>query len=129
MGRYDFRPHRVHQAATQLLASKRITTPPPWYNVIGNVPPPQILIRNQPVEHEHQQHFKRSKRKKASRIFSPQEITYEEDSLRREFFKDHPWELARPRIILENDGKDGQRRDWSHIRQPGQPLNGERWVY
>jgi small subunit ribosomal protein S23 len=60
-------------------------------------------------------------------MFKPQPIEYEEDQLRREFYSDHPWELARPRIVLENDGRDGQKCDWSRIQQLGRPLNGERY--
>ncbi|MCJ1390460.1 mitochondrial ribosomal small subunit component [Xylographa bjoerkii] len=120
MGRYNFRPQRVYQAATQLLSTGRLTTQPSWYNVVGNVPPPQILVRTQPVEHH-----RRSKTKKRSKLFQPQNITYPEDKLRREFFGDHPWELARPRVVLENDGMDARTEDWSRIRQPGRPLDGE----
>lgn len=58
-------------------------------------------------------------------MFKPLPLEYEEDRLRKEFYSDHPWELARPRIVLENDGKDGQRCDWSRIQQRGRPLNGE----
>ena len=47
--------------------------------------------------------------------------------MRKEFYGDHPWELARPRIVLENDGRDGQRCNWSQIQQRGRPLNGERY--
>ncbi len=46
--------------------------------------------------------------------------------LRREFFKDHPWELARPRMLLEDDGKDSQKTDWSHLQQKEKALGGER---
>lgn len=60
-------------------------------------------------------------------MFKPQPIEYEEDRLRREFYKDHPWELARPRVVLENDGRDGQTGDWSRIQQLGKPLTGERY--
>lgn len=63
--------------------------------------------------------------RKASRMFQPQRITLEEDRLRRDFFGDHPWELARPRVLLENDGKDYQRWDWSLKQQAGRPVNGE----
>ncbi|MCJ1287066.1 mitochondrial ribosomal small subunit component [Xylographa opegraphella] len=120
MGRYNFRPQRVYQATTQLLSTGRLTAPPSWYNIVGNVPPPQILVRTQPIEHH-----RRSRTKKPSKLFQPQNITYPEDKLRREFFGDHPWELARPRVVLENDGKDAQTEDWSQIRQPGRPLDGE----
>lgn len=85
-------------------------------------------------------------------MFSPVNLTYEEDKLRWEYFNDHPWELARPRVVLENDGRDAQMWDWAveldvalnrprqgargvertveaweklMERQVGRPLNGE----
>jgi small subunit ribosomal protein S23 len=66
--------------------------------------------------------------KKASRIFQPVEIRYEEDELRKEFFKHHPWELARPRILLENDGKDYLKNNWKSMQQSHRSLDGERSV-
>lgn len=80
-------------------------------------------------------------------MFSPVQLSYEEDRLRWEYFNDHPWELARSRVILENDGRDRERWDWSHAlcrpevdevglsglqawekvqeQQASRPLNGE----
>lgn len=59
-------------------------------------------------------------------MFIPQTVSYAEDKLRSEFFKDHPWELSRPRVLLEDDGKDYQRWDWSKSFQIGRPIGGER---
>ena len=126
MGRYDFRPLRVHQTATQLLQNERISNVPPWYDVIGAIPPSQPLIRTQPFPHERTN--KQPRTKKASRLFKPQKITYEEDKLRRDFYGDHPWELARPRMIIEDDGKDSYKTNWKDIRQPEKALSGERYV-
>lgn len=140
MGRYDFRPSRVHQAATQLLASGSLRRRPAWYDVVGNTPPSQILVRTQPQQHQHEANIDNNSHlpsssspspphrrvKKASKQFRPQRIVYEEDALRAQFFKDHPWELARPRLVLEDDGCDGRRVDWSRMRQPGRALDGER---
>ena len=61
-------------------------------------------------------------------MFMPVPIQFEEDQLRKEFFRDHPWELARPRILVENSGKDFEQHDWSRIQQPGKKLDGERYV-
>lgn len=58
-------------------------------------------------------------------MFQPAKISYPEDQLRAEFFGDHPWELARPRVILEDSGADAKTWDWSNIRQPGKKLDGE----
>ena len=122
MGRYDFRSQRAYDAARDLLQTKRLRHPPPWYDTLANVPPTasQLLVR--PA-------FRHTpKRKKASKLFLPVEIKYPEDHLRRKFFTDHPWELARPRIVLESDGKDYQQENWEEIRQPSRKVDGERSV-
>jgi len=124
MGRYDFRPQRVHQTATQLLNSERIANPPAWYNVVGSITPAQTLVRTQPIPHQRRKLGPRTK--KASKLFQPQVIGYEEDMLRKDFFKDHPWELARPRMIIEDEGKDSHKIDWSSIEQKEKALSGER---
>ncbi|KAH0565846.1 hypothetical protein GP486_000769 [Trichoglossum hirsutum] len=126
MGRYDLRPLRVHQTATQLLQAGRIGAPPPWYDVVAAIPPTQAVVRVLPVEqHDRPSASKAKATKKPSKMFQPQKILHKEDDLRRQFYGDHPWELARPRVVLENDGKDGQRCDWSRISQPGRRLDGE----
>ncbi|KAF7905041.1 uncharacterized protein EAF01_005562 [Botrytis porri] len=119
----NLKPSRVYQTASALLASESISQAPPWYKTIGSVPPSEILTRTQPVQHRGSNG--RPRTKKASKLFKPQTIVYEEDRIRQEFFRDHPWELARPRVVLEDDGRDGQRCDWSRIAQPGRPLTGE----
>ena len=71
----------------------------------------------------------RGPRAKKSKLFKPMEMRYEEDGLRQRFYKDHPWELARPRIVLENDGRDAERADWGtgiEQHQKGKKLDGER---
>lgn len=121
----NLKPSRVYQTASQLLETESIKQPPPWFSTIGAIPPAEILTRTQPVQHQAAKRRTKGVRK-PSKMFKPQSIGYEEDKLRLEFFGDHPWELARPRVVLENDGRDGQKCDWSRIQQPGRPLNGER---
>ena len=125
MGRYDFRPTKVHQLASQVRETARNPPITPWYDVVGRIPPSQCLVRTQPLPHQ-KQNKNRIKPKKPSKLFQPQIINYEEDNLRREFFGDHPWELARPRMVLEGDGKDSHKTDWSRIRQSHTPFNGEK---
>ncbi|EKD13819.1 37S ribosomal protein Rsm25 [Drepanopeziza brunnea f. sp. 'multigermtubi' MB_m1] len=119
----NLKPSRVYQAASALLETGSITQPPPWFKTIGSIPPAEILTRSQPTQHREVNH--RSRVRKPSKLFKPQAIGYEEDKLRIQFYSDHPWELARPRIVLENDGKDGHRCDWSRIQQTGRQLSGE----
>ncbi|RAL05818.1 mitochondrial 37S ribosomal protein mS23 [Aspergillus ibericus CBS 121593] len=146
MGRYNLAALRVRKlAVAEQLASKRsaVTDPPRWLDVMHDVPPAQVLVRNQPQQHQlvrqrlktipgaskpqavFEVQEKRVKPKKASRMFMPVEIKYEEDQLRKEFFRDHPWELARPRILVEKSGKDFERYNWSRLQQPGKSLDGE----
>lgn len=143
MGRYDLSAHNVHLHAARMLKRGKKEAHPPWFHVIGTIPPAQILTRP-PMQK------KASKSRRSSKIFKPLNITPVEDKLRWEFFNDHPWELARPRVVLENDGLDHTRWEWGHalcrpvaaandaaakqrvldwdrqhITQASRPLNGE----
>src|ERR1700694_4458922 len=129
MGRYNLKPSRVYQTARLVIETHKghngRPPTPPWYNTIGSNPPGEILTRVPSIQHRDKAHNRKTK--KPSKMFVPQPISYEEDKLRKEFYSDHPWELARPRIILEQDGKDGQKCDWSKIQQPGRQLSAERY--
>lgn len=124
MGRYDLRPLRVYQTATRIVQTHKGSAPPPWYDVVGAIPPSQPLVR--PILKTYPIHFSKKGRRKPSKLFKPQKIVYFEDVLREEFYRDHPWELARPKVVLEDDGRDAARWDWSKIEQPGKKLDGER---
>lgn len=106
MGRYNLSAQKVHAHATQLLQLKRLSAAPAWFDVVGNIPSSEVLTRK-PMQ-------KGQKTRKASKLFRPLHLEHKEDKLRWEFFNDHPWELARPRIVLENDGRDIEKWDWSH---------------
>ncbi|KAL2867924.1 mitochondrial 37S ribosomal protein mS23 [Aspergillus lucknowensis] len=143
MGRYNLTALRVRQTALQAKASGKKGKLPEWVDVMRDIPPAQVLIRDRPQQHQlvrqrvktipgtskpqvvFEAQEKRTKPKKSSRMYLPVEIKFEEDQLRKEFFRDHPWELARPRIVLENSGKDFERYNWSRLQQPGKRLDGE----
>lgn len=126
MGRH-FRPARVYQTAKKSLASRilkdEVRTPPAWLQTVETIPPTEVLTRPYAIQHT----APNPRAKKPRKLFRPTRIVYPEDQLRKDFYRDHPWELARPRIILEMDGMDGRYRDWSKgLRQLGMPLCGER---
>lgn len=123
---YSFRPARAFQTAKLELAMKSIRVdqklPPVWLKVLEKIPPPEILTRPKPIPHRDPN----PKQRKPKNLFKPQRITFPEDELRRNFFKDHPWELARPRIAVEYDGKDSRYVNWATgLRQPGMQVTGE----
>ncbi|CAJ2511255.1 Uu.00g068800.m01.CDS01 [Anthostomella pinea] len=125
-GQRQIRPGRVYQTVTTMMNHRIFpkvqVQKPIWYEVVESIPPSEILTRPYPPQHK--KHNPKTRR--PSRLFQPQQLVYEEDGLRRTFYKDHPWELARPRMIIEMDGKDAQKYDWSRgLRQPGMPLCGE----
>ncbi|KAI1427468.1 37S ribosomal protein S25 [Xylaria sp. FL1777] len=125
-GQRQIRPLRVYQTVTHMLNHRIVPNvkiqKPVWYNVVESIPPSEIVIRPYPPQHRKPN----PKTRKPSRLFQPQQLVYEEDGLRRQFYKDHPWELARPRMIVEMDGRDAERYDWSKgLRQRGMPLCGE----
>jgi small subunit ribosomal protein S23 len=117
MGRYDLRAQRVLASANLALETKRISTPPVWHQVVQDIPPPPRLTR--PVKSHSSRHQK----------FKPVRITYPEDALRQEFFSDHPWELARPKVVLEDSGNDHKGYDWGELEQEGKRVDGERYGY
>ncbi|KAJ5747768.1 uncharacterized protein N7511_009464 [Penicillium nucicola] len=143
MGKVNLTALRVRQTALNQFASGKINKLPQWVDVVGDIPPAETLIRTRPQQHQlvqqrlktidgtskpqvvFQVQEKRRKPKKPSRTFMPVELKYEEDQLRSDFFHDHPWELARPRVLLESTGKDFEQYDWSRIEQPGKRLDGE----
>lgn len=118
---------RVLETAQNLISVERIKGQgvgalPNRMKAIQAIAPSEILTRPYPIQHTQPKASRRPKN-----LFRPTKITYPEDRLRAEFFKDHPWELARPKLVLELDGKDARYRDWSQgLRQPGMKLSGER---
>lgn len=125
MGRLGLRSTTVGQTAQHLLETRRITQPPIWLPVIARHPPGEITHR--PLPANPPQASKRSTfKQKNKRLFHPQPMRYLEDDLRTAFFGDHPWELARPRQVLEQDGRNGRDCDWSRMRQKTVRLSGER---
>lgn len=143
MGKYNFSALRVRQTVVNQKAQGKFDKLPEWVDVIGQIPPSQVVVRHLPQRHPISvQRMKqkpgdkspvvknhiRDQKIKPSRMFQPLPIRFEEDKLRSDFFRDHPWELARPRIVVEGTGKDFERYDWSRIQQPGKQLDGERYV-
>lgn len=125
MGR-SLRPSRVYHTVKTSLAIPNTHSkgeiPPVWLKVVERYPPSEILTRPKPTPHQ----IPNPRQRRPKNIFLPQRITFPEDELRKIFFKDHPWELARPRVAVELDGKDARYVDWSRgLKQPGWQVSGE----
>jgi small subunit ribosomal protein S23 len=152
MGRLNLSALRVRRRAIANIETERTKIRPAWLGVTADIPPAQVFTRQQPIQHPLTKVRRKTiqlasnsesqlppttttevttirpsrTKKKASQIFQPVPIRYEEDELRKQFYSDHPWELARPRVVLETTGDNTSLRDYSrNVRSPNAPLNGE----
>lgn len=140
---------QVAQRTAALLRSDRrtpaATVEPIWYRVVlSNPPSHQILPRLRQLETQlEQDRFRYTREAKtgagfyvtrnkqryntnAKHLYRLPKLSYEEDRIRHLFYTNHPWELARPRNAIENEGAVPLARlDWSTIYQPTHPLSGE----
>ncbi|KAJ2841604.1 mitochondrial ribosomal small subunit component, partial [Coemansia erecta] len=67
--------------------------------------------------------IRHSKRHLRTRSTRPPKIEFPEDRLRRVFYKNHPFELSRPRIVMEPTGQTNQ--DWSQLTRGSSQVTGE----
>jgi small subunit ribosomal protein S23 len=116
-------PLSVAARTKRMLESGRMKVEPVWYRPVVNTPPMADFSRKPAPAHQGRI------RTKQTDIFELQQVARgPEQHYRRKFYKQHPWELARPRILVEEDGADHVRQDWSRIEQVGKQLDGERYV-
>ncbi|EGW32333.1 37S ribosomal protein S25, mitochondrial [Spathaspora passalidarum NRRL Y-27907] len=117
---------------------------PAWYNVVLDNPPITDLVK-QPKNYKSEDSAKqvnkttrtnvhetyktrltRSELKlKNTDAFRIPKIKFFEDELRDVFFRQHPWELARPKTLIETKGDDNSKCNWKNMLQLHKPLDGE----
>ena len=120
-------PNQVTQSVSRLLEGGYMKTPPAWYEATLRHPPAMLPprqpmqrpdsdlpyamrndVRRAPHEAALQSHSRsrlNSLKKQRSQMpnLRPQPIVYEADRIRRQFFRDHPWESQRPTTLVEMD--------------------------
>ncbi|GMM28363.1 mitochondrial 37S ribosomal protein [Martiniozyma asiatica (nom. inval.)] len=141
---------QVLQRTSEYIGSGFLKQQPAWYPVMAQYPPQSAskkirLDLLQKVKEEEVNHIsmltekldngyyatkvKSNKSKNggvASAIYRPQKLQFVEDELRELFYRQHPWELADPKVLVENEQTlDNDYIDWSHMRQFTRQLNGE----
>lgn len=117
-----------------MIKGKLLKQPPVWLPVVQAIPPGPSVIRSQNPEvniagqteleqnllsKPRQQHrLRHSEKHLRTPPPRPRAIVYPEDKLRRQFFKDHPFELSRPKVLVEND-LGINRTDYSKLMLDG----------
>lgn len=135
----------VLERTSAYLRSGLLKETPAWYQVVASVPPTTKFTREprflnpstgkKTIQHKDFAQNVNSKgfyktrnssfdRKPLdSRLYKPPKLQYVEDQLRQVFYQQHPWELSRPKLLVENEINENM--DWSHMLQLGKPLDGE----
>ncbi|KAK9450807.1 mitochondrial 37S ribosomal protein mS23 [Limtongia smithiae] len=112
---------------SHLLRTGTIGSEPAWYKAVLENPPTTDFIPKLTLEDLAK--FKKSKdiKKplKTRDLFKPKRVIFPENHIRTIFYTQHPWELARPKIVIEEDALDFTRHDWSKMDQQLRQLDGE----
>jgi small subunit ribosomal protein S23 len=133
---YKAPPAELTKHVSRLLKGKLLKKPPTWLSAVKAVPPGPSIIRsqnpevnitgqstaeqqfiqaNRPTVHTSIRHKQKNLKTKAPK---PRQIVYPEDRLRRQFYKDHPFELQRPKLLVETT-EGINRTDFSQLLLPG----------
>lgn len=140
------RTSQLMHAGSNIRGGKTAVSEPAWYKVVLANPPTHQLLprlrklkqyveevpRSEPeVNSRTGKYTTRAKPKfntRAGHLYKLSKIEYPEDKIRRLFYTNHPWEMARPRNMIENDGRSTAKCNWSTISQPTLRLSGENVV-
>ena len=110
---------QVHKQASRLLKAGYLKREPAWFQAVLEHPPLPLPARAPPSRSEFD--LPRSLKKPASIADKPLEIAYLEDELRKQFFRDHPFEAFRPTSLVEGreieDEHPVRGKAWTRLRQ------------
>ncbi|KAG0679472.1 mitochondrial ribosomal small subunit component [Pichia californica] len=140
--------NQVLQRTSEYLSSGLVSSQPAWYKVLAYNTPKHYInktVRLDVLEKIKSEEIstinnineklsdgfyatkvKVSKKQSISNLTKSQQLHFIEDELRLLFYKQHPWELADPKNLVENEYTLGNENfDWNHLRQFGKKLDGE----
>ena len=130
--------NQVHQQVSRLMRADFIQKEPVWYQAVLQYPPVPLPARAPPSRTEYDNRIPKppyapGQRTNLKRIRNkPLPIQYLEDDLRRQFFRDHPFEAFRPRTLVEGMGVEPPHsisgEAWTRLRQRGRNPTPEEYV-
>src|SRR4051812_8442101 len=95
---------QVHQQASRLLRSNYLQHEPAWYQAVLEHPPLPLPSRKPASARTAYDLPAPSRAKLKTRTPRPMPIAYVEDDVRRQFFRDHPFEAFKPVSLVEGGG-------------------------
>ncbi|KAF8167712.1 mitochondrial ribosomal protein S25-domain-containing protein [Crassisporium funariophilum] len=113
---------QVHQQVSRLMRGNYITKEPIWYQAVLDHPPLSLPPKAPPSRTVYDQKAPSSEKLRPHST-RPLPIYYLEDDIRRQFFKDHPFETFRPTTLVEQeriaDPHPISGKVWTRLRQRG----------
>ena len=120
---------QVHKQASRLTRAGFLKTPPVWYEAVLDHPPLPLPAREPPSRTSYDNSSSTRGQSLGSR---PLPITYVEDDIRRQFFRDHPFEAFRARSLTEAGAIEDEHPirglDWTRLNQRGRNPSPEEYV-
>lgn len=126
-------PTQVHQQASRLLKGSFIRKPPQWYDPVLENPPIPLPARAPPRRTTFDAPtVKRTVAPRKTPGPRPLPVMYLEDEVRRQFFRDHPFETFRPVTLVEGGAIEEENpirgKDWTRLRQRGRNPSPEEYA-
>ena len=134
---------QVHKQVSRLTRAGLIKTPPVWYEAVLEHPPLPLPPREPPSRTSYDSSSSPNSNqtsafastattKKTQGSSRPLPITYVEDDIRRQFFRDHPFEAFRPRTLTEAGAIENEHPisglKWTRLNQRGRNPSPEEYV-
>jgi len=137
---------QVHKQVSRLTRAGFIKTPPLWYEAVLEHPPLPLPPRELPSRTSYDSSSSPLSKNqdsastatatatttKKTQGFRPLPITYVEDDIRRQFFRDHPFEAFRPRTLTEAGAIENEHPIsgliWTRLNQRGRNPSPEEYV-
>lgn len=122
---------QVHQQISRLMRGGYVKREPAWFQAVLDNPPPCLPPKSPPPRTEYDIRPSNSSTLRPHTV-RPLPIYYLEDDIRRQFFKDHPFETFRPTTLVESDRIEGPHPvhgvEWVRLRQRGRNPRPEECV-
>lgn len=127
---------QVHQQVSRLMNANYIKKQPAWFQAVLDYPPLPLPPKAPPSRTQYDQQPVKGSTSGSSRLRPhdprPLPIYYLEDDIRRQFFRDHPFEAFRPTTLVEGAGIEDshpiQGEAWTRLRQRGRNPTPEEYV-
>ncbi|TFK79848.1 hypothetical protein K466DRAFT_559599 [Polyporus arcularius HHB13444] len=121
---------KVHKQASRLLREGYIQREPAWYRAVLDHPPLPLPAREPPSRSPFDAPLNVPLTRPAeSKKIQPLKVQYVEDEVRRQFFRDHPFEAFRQRSLVEGAAVESEHpirgAEWTRLRQRGRNPTSE----